>query len=162
MCTASYDYVIFLDIDGVLNHKEFFKRKKDLLYNNHIKLPFPFDSFDVNIIHNLNKFWEEYSDVKLVISSSWRWNDDLGDILKQVGLKKKIDDITPTIITNHRGEEIQMFIDKHNVKNYVIIDDIDDVLVSQQEHLILCDDNIGLTKDNIEEVIKILNLKNNE
>lgn len=159
MCTSSYDYVIFLDIDGVLNHKQFYEKKKELLYKSHIKLPFPFDSFDVNIIHNLNKFWKVHSDVKLVISSSWRWNSDLEKILKQVGLSKKIDNITPTIISNHRGEEIEMFVKKHKVKNYAIIDDIDDMLEHQKEHLVLCDDKVGLTIENIETVIDILNLK---
>lgn len=159
MCTASYDYVIFLDIDGVLNHKQFFEKKKELLFKNNIQLTFPFDCFDVNIIHNLNKFWEKYTDVKLVISSSWRWNSDLKDILKKVGLRKKIDNITPTIIKNHRGEEIDIFIKTHNVQNYAIIDDIDDMLEYQKEHLVLCDDNVGLTKENIEKVIEILNLK---
>ena len=162
MCTASYDYVIFLDIDGVLNHKQFFEKKKELLFKNNIQLTFPFDSFDVNIIHNLNKFWEKYTDVKLVISSSWRWNSDLKEVLKKVGLRKKIDNITPTIIKNHRGEEIDIFIKRHNVQNYAIIDDIDDMLEYQKEHLVLCDDNVGLTKENIEKVIEILNLKNNE
>ena len=159
MCTASYDYVIFLDIDGVLNHKQFFEKKKELLYESYIKLPFPFDSFDVNIIHNLNKFWEKYTDVKLVISSSWRWDSDLDKILKQVGLRKKVDNITPTIISNHRGEEIDIFLEKYKVKNYVIIDDVDDMLEHQKEHLILCDDNVGLTQENLEKVIEILNLK---
>lgn len=159
MCTASYDYVIFLDIDGVLNHKQFYEKKKELLYKSHIKLPFPFDCFDVNIIHNLNKFWEKYTDVKLVISSSWRWDSDLDKTLKQVGLRKKIDNITPTIISNHRGEEIDIFLQDHNVKNYVIIDDVDDMLEHQKEHLILCDDNVGLTQENLEKVIEILKLK---
>lgn len=159
MCTASYDYVIFLDIDGVLNHKQFFEKKKELLFKNNIQLTFPFDSFDVNIIHNLNKFWEKYTDVKLVISSSWRWNSDLKEVLKKVGLRKKIDNITPTIIKNHRGEEIDIFIKRHNVQNYAIIDDIDDMLEYQKEHLVLCDDNVGLTKDNLKQVIQILKLE---
>lgn len=159
MCTSTYDYVIFLDIDGVLNHKRFYETKKELLYKHHIKLTYPFDSFDVNIIHNLNNFWKRYTDVKLVISSSWRWNSELEKILKQVGLSKKIDNITPTIITNNRGEEIELFIKEHKVKNYAIIDDIDDMLEHQKEHLVLCDDKIGLTRENIEKVIEILNLK---
>lgn len=162
MCTSSYDYVIFLDIDGVLNHKQFFEKKKELLYKHHIQLTYPFDSFDVNIIHNLNQFWKKYTDVKLVISSSWRWNSDLDKTLKQVGLNKQIDGITPTLISDHRGEEIDLFIEQHNVKNYVIIDDIDDMLEHQKDHLVLCDDNVGLTTEDIEKVIKILNLENNE
>lgn len=162
MCTASYDYVIFLDIDGVLNHKQFFEKKKELLFKNNIQLTFPFDSFDVNIIHNLNKFWEKYTDVKLVISSSWRWNSDLDKILNKVGLNKCIDAITPTMISNHRGEEIDIFLKQHNVKEYVIFDDIDDMLDNQKDHLILCDDKIGLTEDNLKQAIQILNLKNNE
>lgn len=158
MCTANYDYVIFLDIDGVLNHKQFFEKKKELLYKSNIKLIHPFDSFDVNIIHNLNNFWKKYPDVKLVISSSWRWNSELNNILKKVGLNKVIDNITPTIISNHRGEEIDIFLKSHKVKEYVIFDDIDDMLDTQKEHLILCDDKIGLTEENLKQAIQILKL----
>ena len=71
-----------------------------------------------------------------------------------------------------RGVEIKQWIDTHihsengknwNYKdigvdfNYVILDDDSDMLLEQAEHFVKTDTLLGLSKDDVERAIKILN-----
>lgn len=44
-----------------------------------------------------------------------------------------------------------------HVSNYVIIDDMDNMLPEQQSHFVQTNPEIGITKEDSEKVIKILN-----
>lgn len=57
----------------------------------------------------------------------------------------------------HRGDEIQEWLDRHKVESYVILDDINNMLESQQSHLVLTDEIDGLTEKDVEKAIEILN-----
>ena len=57
----------------------------------------------------------------------------------------------------HRGDEIQEWLDNHEVESYVILDDINNMLESQQSHLVLTDEIDGLTEKDVEKAIRILN-----
>lgn len=57
----------------------------------------------------------------------------------------------------HRGDEIQEWLDRHEVESYVILDDINNMLESQQSHLVLTDEIDGLTEKDVEKAIRILN-----
>jgi len=83
--------IIFLDIDGVLNHELFFKersmtdRKNDLSPKENYYL----SMIDENKVGLLNTLIENTS-AKVVISSSWRKAhslNDMRDLLKTKGLK---------------------------------------------------------------------------
>ncbi|MDE5888687.1 MAG: hypothetical protein K2H20_01565 [Bacilli bacterium] len=150
--------ILFLDIDGVLNSWDFvIKRKYDLVLS---FLSYPLSEFDPLAVERVNTILNE-TNAKLIISSDWRFTEGLDNILKKVGLRHPIHDITPYGMGKDRGYEIQEWLDEHDdVENYAIIDDINNMLDCQQSHFVQTSDIHGLTEDLMELTIKILN--NNE
>lgn len=156
--------IIFLDIDGVLN---VYPQGRDK-YG---------PKFHSNFVENLKEIINK-TNAKIVISSSWK-SDGL-DILKSMwryrNLPGEIIDITPDLYFIYsekeddsycRGDEIQLWLDKHpEIVNYVIIDDDDDMLQTQMNNFVRTSKNIkhpdcvdigyGLTKICAEKSIKIL------
>lgn len=62
-----------------------------------------------------------------------------------------------------RGCEIEHYLNQHGeVDSYVIIDDDQDMLLCQAENFVHTDGEIGLTEDDVEKAIKILNNHNNK
>lgn len=67
-------------------------------------------------------------------------------------------DFTP-VINNHRGEEIQVWLDTHpDVKSFAILDDRDD-MGPNMKRLVRTLFNYGLTEENKQEVIEMLNME---
>lgn len=116
---------------------------------------------------------------KVVLSSSWRLGPPL-NILKSDFLKVNIDiydktpcwgklgvmdwepvvdeDGHPHLKQIPRGEIINAYLAEHpEVTSYVILDDIDQFTEEQHKHLVLTNEEVGLTKDNVQTAIKILN-----
>ena len=114
----------------------------------------------------------------IVISSSWRSNNvpDTIDFLTdydnpRVGsnpfpFTDRIVGITPILFTVKdgdidrpatRGEEIDAYLKNHPCDDYVILDDERDMLPSQWPHLVLINDDIGLTDADVEKATRILN-----
>ena len=163
--------VLFLDIDGVLNTKEFHsKMKKDTPKDEYGY------AFDPVAVANLKHIIEE-TDAEIVISSSWKFHGvaKLRKMWKQRNLPGHILDITPNTVSDEillnanlddmelgvcRGNEIKEWLSMHKgeVSNYVIIDDFDDLLPEQEEHAVLTETLIGLTERDAENAIKILNV----
>ena len=58
-----------------------------------------------------------------------------------------------------RGMEIKEWLDKHviEVSRYVIIDDMDNFLPEQKSHFVLTDPEVGITDEDADKAIKILN-----
>jgi hypothetical protein len=58
-----------------------------------------------------------------------------------------------------RGNEIKEWLSRHGrkVSNYVIIDDYDDLLPEQEDHVVLTDTLVGITAFDAEKAIAILN-----
>jgi hypothetical protein len=58
-----------------------------------------------------------------------------------------------------RGNEIKEWLSRHEdiISNYVIIDDFDDMLSEQEDHVVLTESLIGITEWDAEKAIKILN-----
>lgn len=113
--------VIFLDFDGVLNSEASFRmeaRRK----NNRIS-----DSLSAVCCSNLQFILEQNSDIKIVISSTWRKIHtlvELGNILNSYGVTAKIIGKTPITFSGHRGREISSWLeDNPNVTKFVILDD---------------------------------------
>lgn len=148
--------IIFLDFDGVITTPS----SKYCLSPPHMDI--------------LGKILES-TGAYIVISSSWRrynleqtinfitsrsnpfvgknpfpFIDRVIDITKRLRPIKMSDYI-------HRGDEIQEWLDRHEVESYVILDDINNMLESQQSHLVLTDEIDGLTEKDVEKAIGILN-----
>ena len=149
--------VLFLDIDGVLNHNKFYQNRSNtkLVHDN-----YPYNEFDPISVSHLNKILDE-TDAKLVVSSSWRVDSNLQDTFKEVGIRHKIYGITPWLIGKniHRGDEINEYIvNNGNVEKYCILDDIDDFHENQKPFFIKCKAyEDGLNLETANKAIEILN-----
>ena len=162
--------VIFLDIDGVLNTRDWHSRMtKDTPRD---EFGFAFDPVAVsNLAHIIEK-----TDAVIVISSSWKFYGvpKLRQMWKIRNLPGTILDITPNTVSDEvllnanldemelgvcRGNEIKEWLSRHKgeVSNYVIIDDFDDLLPEQMCHAVITNTLIGITESDAEKSIMILN-----
>jgi hypothetical protein len=151
--------LVFLDIDGVLD-----------TYKSHYMLdPVLMDRLG-NILGRTGAW--------IVISSSWR----CGNVPETIEFMTDYDNprvgsnpfpftdrivgITPILYSvidddidrpATRGEEINAYLKAHLCDNYVILDDCDEMLGDQRPHLVLVNDEIGLTDNDVEKAVSILN-----
>lgn len=162
--------VIFLDIDGVLNTRDWHSRMtKDTLRDEFGWV------FDPVAVSNLAHIIEE-TGADIVISSSWRFYGvpKLRKMWEIRNLPGSVLDITPNTVSDEillnanldememgvcRGNEIKEWLSKHKgeVSNYVIIDDFDDLLQEQMSHAVITNTLIGITESDAEKAITILN-----
>ncbi len=159
-----------MDIDGVLcTFNEFYRNRKKFWEKyetaNTLRLPYEFNKGCVKI---LNEILEE-TDAEIVLTSDWRthWNlRALGNIFNFNNvIKSPIDvtDVHPTSMSyleRNRGGEIDIYIKKHNVENYVIIDDLDLSKFVNKDRFVRTIEREGLKQSNIKE--KILKILKNE
>ncbi len=161
--------IIFLDIDGVLNTRDWHCRMtKD---TPHDEFGFAFDPITVS---NLAHIIDETGAV-IVISSSWKFYGvaKLRKMWEIRNLPGTILDITPNTVSDEmllnanldetelgvcRGNEIKEWLSRHKgeVSNYVIIDDFDDILPEQESHLIQTNPEEGISEEDADKAIKIL------
>lgn len=152
--------LIFLDIDGVLNHDKFFKESKgELKY------------FDPDCIQRLNTLGDLGAEI--VLASSWGYDGGrTEERLREAGLTLPIIGYTKKHSVNWicRGNEIEEWIlenlDIMGTKfgsqcksadyEYVILDDDIDMLYGQKDHFIRVDKLIGLTDEDIKKARVIL------
>ena len=163
--------VLFLDIDGVLNTE----RQHWHCQMNGIA---PIDrfgyAFDPKAVANLASILTE-TGAEIVISSSWK-SIGLANMVELWGNKGppgKIIDITPNTISDEflinanldnmelmpiKGMEIKEWLTSHEkqVSHYAIIDDESCMLPEQQPHFVQTNPQFGITKKDVENVIKIL------
>lgn len=103
--------VIFLDIDGVLNHQNWFSRRHKEVDQNDIVSHYPFYEFDPKSVEQLNRIINE-TGAKVVVSSTWRLGrtiTQLQEILDRVGFIGEVIDKTPHFHakgTDNEGERI--------------------------------------------------------
>lgn len=162
--------LIFLDIDGVLNTKWWYSQMDRNTHRDKYGY-----AFDPQAVANLRKIVEE-TGADIVISSSWKCMglSQMEDMWKDRNLPGKIIGITPNSVSDEllidadidsmelfhiRGEEIKEWLKKHGkrVCNYVIIDDMDNMLPGQQSHFVQTNPEVGITEDDAEKAIAILN-----
>ena len=145
--------VLFLDIDGVINRFKFYD---DGGLDN---------TFDEDCIKRLAHIVEETKCV-IVISSTWKCSNHLMDILEENLFPKLpkgcIAGCTKTHIPQvERQVEIREYLNEHKneIENYVILDDYDFELTTFLNgcHCVITDALLGLTEDDMNECIRILN-----
>ena len=132
-------------------------------------------AFDPRSVANLKKILDE-TGADIVISSSWKsfGLPELEDMWQERRLPGKLIGITPNSVSDEmllnadldhmelfhiRGMEIKEWLDKHgkNVSHYVIIDDMDNFFPEQKSHFVLTDPEVGITDEDADKAIKILN-----
>ena len=79
-------------------------------------------------------------------------------VLLAAGITTEMWDITPYGIGKPRGYEIKRFLIEHpEIENYVILDDVANMLSEQQSHFVQTRFYYGLTDEDTEKAIEILN-----
>lgn len=178
--------IVFLDIDGVLNHelwaKERFYRKQQ---ENESDEEFNRNFFDPNSVSLLNHLTNK-TGAKIVVSSSWRIGrstDELRELLKSMGVEAEVIGKTPLLSFERikykttegeereydysvpRGCEIKAWLEMHkgvlgdkiSKVKYIILDDDSDMLFWQRNHYFRVDPYCGLTPRLIERAVHYLN-----
>ena len=162
--------VLFLDIDGVLNTGWWYTQMDRTTPKDKYGY-----AFDPRSVANLKKIVDE-TGADIVISSSWKsfGLSELEDMWQDRGLPGKLIGITPNSVSDEmllnadldhmelfsiRGMEIKEWLDKHGkkVSHYVIIDDMDNFLLDQKFHFVQTDPEVGITEEDANIAIKILN-----
>ena len=158
--------VLFLDIDGVLNTC-WWDRKTPVDKNGY--------AFDPNAVANLAKIINE-TGADIVVSSTWKFMGlpQMLDMWEERGLPGKITDTTPNTVSDEvlldanlehmeltpiRGMEVQEWLNTKGkkVSHYVILDDMDNMLPEQQNHFVQTNPTVGITEEDAEKAIAILN-----
>lgn len=158
--------IIFLDIDGVLNHEAFYKERHERRDEEGV-WEYPYSEIDPKAVSNLNNLIAD-TNAKVVISSTWRHHglEYCKDVMERHGFVGEIIDITPSSPTRFRGLEILDWVKENenligeryfNFTEYVILDDDSDMLYWQRNNFLLIDRFVGLTMGNVFQARKILN-----
>ncbi len=153
--------LIFLDFDGVLQidvHTDPWLGDTLLLkgYIDRDRYGLLFDRHCVkNLEHLIN-----VTQAEVVISSSWRFEG--WEKIQEMWIARQMPGSLLGITTmnenvSSRGHEIQLWLDEHPCKSYVILDDVDDFLATQHPYLVLTNFQTGLQKEALEKAIDILN-----
>lgn len=171
------EHFIFLDIDGVLNTIRY---SDYLIERSEEETDEDGAIFDPEAINNLAYIVNNVPDLKIIITSTWRfkgldWMNRLWEKRKMPG---RIFSFTPALdivcfkdLINQknsnstfpygtRGLEINEWL-RLNVKrgtphNYIILDDEIDYFAIQEDHVVLCDPYLGLNKIEAEKAIHLL------
>lgn len=168
---------LFLDLDGVLNTWQ---------YSNHL-IKNGLTEFDENgslfdpVAVDILRYIIDYTHANIVLSSTWRFDgfQAMSKLWSDRNLPGKLIGSTPhltianfeNVDTNEvwqkhpmgsRGMEIDEWLrlntnPKLEAFTYAIIDDEDDFLLHQLQHVVLTEPIKGITKDVADKVISILN-----
>ena len=138
---------IFLDIDGVLNASG----DKEIVFN----------MMEVNKLELFVNFVLEV-DASVVITSSRRiYKEEVNMIKLALAKINNVSVLSEKRIHKHRGNEIEWYITENKINNFVIFDDNDDMISDKpllNNHFILVDYLVGLTKEDIMKAKEILKL----
>lgn len=133
--------ILFLDYDGVVNTLMWDAEGKKTSFN------FPHDNKVNNFqaVQWVSKFCKE-KDYKIVVTSTWRVHENYKECLINGGLWKDVEIIGQTPVSENRNRELEIkeYIEEHNIKNFIIVDD-ENVYNELESHFIECDMDIGFT-----------------
>ena len=152
--------ILFLDFDGVLNTE---------LYQGLLRYqgkPWQDEYgafFDPKAVKQLKRIIDA-TDADIVVESSWKYLglDAMKELWKVRNLPGTIIDITPSLLGKNKGVEIASWLSKYAKQDirYVIIDDEYVILDSQLPHFILTNPYEGITEEQANRAISMLNEKN--
>lgn len=154
--------VLFLDIDGVLNHENHYKWLMETDEPTPLQRVYPYSEFNPVSCQILNKIIEE-TGCKIVLSSSWRLDGihRMNILFKHFGLPQ-IHDITPSLCERFgslcRGKEIDKWLSEHpEVTKYVIVDDDSDMEEHQLPYFVKTNPyGSGLDNEVANKIIELL------
>lgn len=149
--------IIFLDFDGVLNTEHY----QGLLQYQSTPWQDEYGAFfDPNAVKQLKRIIDA-TDADIVVESSWKY---LGfDAMKEMWIARdlpgKVIDITPSLVGENKGVEIVLWLSEYGKQDtrYVIIDDEYVILDSQLPHFILTNPYEGITEEQANRAISMLN-----
>ena len=149
--------IIFLDIDGVLNTEHY----QGLLQYQGKPWQDEYGAFfDPKAVKQLKRIIDA-TDVDIVVESSWKYLglDAMKELWEVRNLPGTIIDITPSLLGKNKGVEIASWLSKYAKQDirYVIIDDEYVILDSQLPHFILTNPYEGITEEQANRAISMLN-----
>ena len=149
--------IIFLDFDGVLNTEHY----QDLLQYQGKPWQDEYGAFfDPKAVKQLKRIIDA-TDADIVVESSWKYLglDAMKELWKVRNLPGTIIDITPSLLGKNKGVEIASWLSKYAKQDirYVIIDDEYVILDSQLPHFILTNPYEGITEEQANRAISMLN-----
>lgn len=146
--------VIFLDFDGIITtvSSEFQIIPKKLEFIKTI-----LDTTGAKIV--LTTDWRTYdlqTTLKFIESAGFTLNDYVIDMVDRLWITStKTNEFIPNV---YRGIEIDYWLNTHSVKNFVIIDDMPNMLLDyQSSNTVVINPDYGITKKDVNKIIKILN-----
>lgn len=154
--------VLFLDIDGVLNSRQSVEMQRRIESNRRLPTYIGEDCFCPVAISNLNCLMEEVTNLRIVISSTWRIFHTLDCIRYGLNLAgflyaHKIYGVTPHNRMSCRGKEIEAWLDVHGdpleVGSFAILDDSSD-MGEYSGHLVKTNYSIGFSMIELDEVVQ--------
>lgn len=150
--------ILFLDVDGVLNSRDFLRQSRDRACGANSHIERSLSQLDPTAVRLVSDFVDA-QDLRVVISSSWRrlhTLTELNGLLTAAGWEAALPiDVTFELMSGHRGDEIALWLSEHSeVTNHVILDDDADFLESQ--HLVRTSMETGATHEHIDLAIGFL------
>lgn len=143
---------LFLDIDGVLNSHRTVIAFGGYPHGLTGTARGMFDEVAIGLISGI----AEASGAKIVLSSSWRNDENWLEIGPALGLQ--ITDRTPSCL-GPRGQEIAQWLKEHpEVESYAIVDDDGDMLEEQKPFFVHTSHYEGLTFANAEHLAALLGI----
>ena len=149
--------IIFLDFDGVLNTEHY----QGLLQYQGKSWQDEYGAFfDPNAVKQLKRIIDA-TGADIVVESSWKYLglDAMKELWEVRNLPGTIIDITPSLLGKNKGVEIASWLTEQANQNirYAIIDDEYVILDSQLPHFILTNPYEGITEEQANRAISILN-----
>ena len=149
--------ILFLDFDGVLNTEHY----QGLLQYQGKPWQDEYGAFfDPKAVKQLKRIIDA-TDADIVVESSWKYLglDAMKELWEVRNLPGTIIDITPSLLGKNKGVEIASWLSKYAKQDirYVIIDDEYVILDSQLPHFILTNSYEGITEEQANRAISMLN-----
>ena len=149
--------ILFIDFDGVLNTEHY----QGLLQYQGKPWQDEYGAFfDPKAVKQLKRIIDA-TDADIVVESSWKYLglDAMKELWEVRNLPGTIIDITPSLLGKNKGVEIASWLSKYAKQDirYVIIDDEYVILDSQLPHFILTNPYEGITEEQANRAISMLN-----
>jgi hypothetical protein len=164
--------LLFLDVDGVMNHELFYKKRSKKLSreihsggSGETLREYAKRCYDPEMIQTLNDLYDIVP-FNVVMTSTHRAGysiSDFNEVFAILGAKFECIGKTP-ILRVERGCEINWWIRKYldrttifhlDFKDYVILDDDADMLMSQANNFVQIDAYCGITPNSFEKILRV-------